>query len=457
MSKQGKFLTPLTRYVEAKWRNSAKGQREFIDELGLPSSFGIQTLSKFINGHLANPPDDLIEALAKKYGDGVESLRQLAARDIGAEFAEDAAFDVVFGHTVWAASFVAAMLDPDQQRALRGVRFASHARFSESGEPEEPMWRETAPAKDHAPAVAGSDVAPLAAPDILHLLEDLERTANGLQLTFGLLPSELARERQRMQQCEGRYLRIATLVDTTAACCVVLPSNAEPDLVDANAVTMESLARWLAKTAKADKHFLLAEQGTIAADRAKNIKDDAIRQKQGSRILCQHLATRDLREADWRSLDEQYDKLAVVVAWDPQASWLVRNSEGAARRLTLVDSRHMTFDLCLFIPREREQQHQFAVWRQSIEKAATRLLYEVLPRIQQREHSLANLIRSPLADLERLRDYFDLKTKPADDVFLTNEDIGNVFSAIRYAASFDPEGLTTALRFNHPVRFGAVS
>lgn len=475
--------TELTKLVERRWRLSGLSQPEFVQWLlgSKAQEFGTQTLSKFIRGRLSAPPNGLIQALVERYGGTVEELQKLAEIELKPQAirgmsppreTDQVQLQFLVGHTVWAASFVAMMLHPDNDRSLEGVRFASFKDLK-SGELHSLRWVRSgrAPGKTPGP-LADGELVPLAAPDIIGLMEnaaeDEDGTGDGKKVTFGVIPYELAADRQRLQQCTGRYLKLATLIDAISACSIVLPANATVSQdfgLGDQVISSEQLIDVLVKNDNSPRKLILAEAETAAADRALRIlrvaqaKFSGGARKDPPILVWGHHTTRDLRTASWKELATVNSGLAAIIAWEPQASWLVRNSAGQAKRFALLDppsthvsQDHLTYDICLYIPAERDLLPEFGPWRLRIERAAERLFLEILPKVQQRQASVSNLLKGQRGDLERLSHYYGLDQFRNDSKLLSSLELSQIFSSIRYATSIDPIGMTSALRLGHSYR-----
>jgi hypothetical protein len=460
-----KYQTALTRFVETKWRVSGLNQTDFVkDGLGLNlKDFGRQTLSKYIHGRLAAVPQGLIEALSERYDVPVEHLEAMAVTAAEAPLSRIAAgagdgpvLEFVLGHTAWAASFLIAMLNVKREGetitalvANKGVRLASRKCIAS----EKLDWiradgDEVEPDLD-APAPSWE---PLSAPAVAELLEDPESDmATGAAVTFGILPWEIAAERQRLQRCDGHYIRLATLMDSAAACSVIVPAHADIDLsgqADNNTLTSGALVRWLAEPRDPQRRIVLAEQGTIAGEQAYRIAELAqkLALKHDAQIVWEHCATTSWAEKNWDDLSEMYPGLAAIVTWDPQATGLVRRSRKVkVARYNLVDVHgrqngpgHTTFDIVLFLHRVSSRAPGYQAWRQSAEMAARRLFESILPAIQRQEASLANLAGADRDAIEILKAYFAF-----DD--LSSQEIARIFANLRFSASIDPTGMREVL------------
>lgn len=453
----------LTELVKRIWLDSGKNQLEFVTWLlgsdEKAHAFGAQTLSKLIHGRLAEAPEELITALAARYPEySVEELhlkarrgpRPVEARGIRAE--EDVPMSFLCGHTVWAATFVSAMLDPED--GPHNVRFASFARPEEGSTedtPGDPIWIES---RTQPPgAVPGPwqdpNVVPLAAPDVIRMMMDFEDPG---QVCLGLLPGQLVSERQ---DTDGRFVRLATLVDAAAACVLIVP---EASALGPDPVSSFEVGEWLAKVATGPRAVVLGEPGTVAAGRARRITRLAARvpregSSPGVQFTSHDLATRELRRLSWEEVRNRHPDAQAIVAWEPQASWFVSRSGGQVKRIPLLHlpeagkpAEHLTFDMFLFVPEERETDPKWQPWRNRVSQAVKRLCREILPMIQGKQESVPFLFqRNARDDLKRLGTYYGFLPAegPAGGAagYLSSQEIEDIFGGVRFATSADPRGM----------------
>jgi hypothetical protein len=265
-----------------------------------------------------------------------------------------------------------------------------------------------------------------------------------------------------MPEVDGHYIRLATIMDSAAACCVVLRRD-HPDIhlsgqPGNNMVTSGALARHLGDSN--GRHIVLAEQGTVAAEQAKKIaelaEDYARRDgRKGVQVVWEHCSTTSLEEQSWKTLSDQHPGLAAIITWDPQATQLDRGSQ-AVVRYNLVDVHgkhggpgHTTFDIVLFVPEEFKRSPTAAGWRSSVVHAVKRLYSEILPTVQRRQASLINLARGNREPIELLKSYFEFdKLEPK----LSSHEIARIFANLRFSASIDPCGMAEADRITETTK-----
>jgi len=473
--------TELSRYVESKWRVSGKSQEEFVKELLGDSDaekFGSQTLSKFIRGRLAAVPAGLIDGLARSYGKSAKQLESMAItpaktqliRNVAVSLNEDGPeLHFVMGHTVWAASFLITMLETSRRAAEPRIKLAT--RITDDGESDlEWISHDADPT---SPNVGG--YRPLSAPDVITVMEDHLSEGNGGDIvTFGILPWGIVEEREALNQSQGHYIRLATLMDSATACSIIVPAEAKIDHSGPsgnNVRTSGAVVRWLSNNDR-ERKIILGEQGTVAGEQAHRIavlaedrarldretkKDSQNAGEHEVEIVWEHCSTNELQNSDWTALAKKHPGLAAIVAWDPQATAFVHRSvEHKVRRYSLVDVNgrlgapdHVTFDICLFVHDTSLTAPEYGPWRTSVEKAAQRLFYDILPAIQRKQLSLVNLTRASRDTIEVLERYFgfDILTPK-----LSSQEISRIFSNIRYSVSVDPSGMAEALNIAQPNR-----
>lgn len=479
----GKPQTRLARFVERKWRVSGQNQTDFVKSLMDTkdiSDFGSQTLSKFIRGRLAAPPAGLIEALAKRYEVSIAELEDMAIAP-ESETASHAPvspetvpeLNFLIGHTVWAASFVVAMLDKEfrLRDSLRNIKIASRRCRDLIDGDLVPCWRGDV---DLDQLKSDGGFSSLSAPTIIELLEGpmhMNETTDRV-VTFGLLPWEMVADRQRRGQCDGHYVRLATLMDSTAATSVIVPSQNTIDTdgqAPNNTLAMGALVRWLARAPEVGeptRRLVLGEKGSIAGEQARRIAMSAqalVRMsdhKGKVDIDYQDYSTQSLEQSNWETVqksvgEESNSSVNAVIAWDPQATGVVKRSEGEGRRAyryNLIDTLgkrgnsssgeqsgpgHTTFDIVLYLKNMPDNSNNQTGWRENVQAAADYLFYEIMPLIARRLTSLVNLESSHI-ETEILKNYFGFKAPGAR---LSDTEIEHVFSNIRYVAAIDPNGL----------------
>jgi hypothetical protein len=436
------------------------------DALGLDlDDFGAQTLSKYIRGRLAAVPKGLIEALSARYGVARDELEAMAVTPAKAPLSQGGGaaggagptLQFVMGHTAWAASLLITLLQGSHVTET-GIRLASRGcRKTDNSWLLD--WK-VADGDAVNRAAADDNLEPLSAPTVAELLETIEPDyASEDIVTFGVLPWEIAGERQFLQQCDGHYIRLATLMDSAAACSIIVPAKNEIDLSGQaanNTLTSGVLMRWLSREAKPFRRIILAEQGTVSGEQAKRIAELAevlahAQKHEEVEVVWEHCPTANLEKKNWDDLAAEYGDLAAIVTWDPQATGFVQRSrETKTLRYNLVDVHgrqggpgHTTLDVVLFVNNAFRRTAEYSGWRSSVGKAVERLFTEILPAIQRREGSLADLGRANRDAIEILESYFDFDAiKPR----LSTHEIARIFANLRFSASIDPSGMVESRR-----------
>lgn len=450
----------LTQYVNDKWRNEGVNQATFVHKLfgAQAEHFGSQTLSKFIHGRLASPPDGLLTALAKTYPaeytkEQLQSMahQDLRPREVGPSAGLRETMHFVAVHNVWAATFIAAMLDPED--GPQNVKFATLSETTDetAGAMETklagpdcgaPVWVD---GRTGTPTnLQESGLLPLSTHDVIKIVR---KQSENNQLVFGLLPGQLM---QKRVEVEGSFVKLATL--SVAACVLIVPA-AEAGGLGPDPVTSSDVANWLRQR----KHgadcrvVVLAERGTVAAEHAMRITSLATQRGKAAdsalvNFTSHDLPTRQLVQSTWEDIKRQECEAVAIVAWEPQASWFIRRSQAGLKSVPLMyvpqadwPAEQMTVNIYLFVPTVYEGD---AEWCERARRGVDRLWDEILPMVQAIQDSVSQLfVRDSCGDLERLGTYFG-----STSANLSSQQIQDIFGSIRFGTYGDPCGIRRFVR-----------
>ena len=371
-------------------------QSELEQQLGLT----VQYVSKVERGAIRRPPDDVLQKFAEFLERDVADLidacgREVDPSSVGAT-AESRRFQILMGHTVWAAPVLLAL----RHRDFAAFEFASFG--SKNGLPR---WLPAAvddPPQDLPLPCGGLQEPTFSARDVSEFLRwgDVD---------FGLLPRNFVPD-------GGAFEPILDVMDSPSACLVSVPRALCEEVPEGSSISISKVAELYKKrhgsSGTSTKHpqiTILAEGKTVAEGHAYAIRKEL--KKNGFEKVDMPPDVRSSEFSQFDALSKKYGvttEHTLVIGWDPPMIWmhnsmdssqhrrfLLRSDEPTTRvRMTLVTSNPRTFEPPIAL-----------LWRfvEEVEKAA---------------NILRNIIREdPLADwaaAQFLVRYFGLGDERAD-------------------------------------------
>jgi transcriptional regulator with XRE-family HTH domain len=386
------------------------------------------------------------------------------------------------GHVVWCAPIIAAALEgrlPD----LEVTTFADSAPGSSQPSIERAVWirsddlpkiedlarRSPGPNQQPDPVKSeGKTTVPLSANDVLRWLSEEV-------IDIAAVPRDLIRENRDL-------MRIGTLVDSAAGCILICDeplaksirlgafgaSRSELPIVNAKRpahethISTNDLLKALRASQPAlnDKYAsarpdrdkireksrditprIAAEAGTIAMAALEKTLDSESRPADLLKVAWD-LPARDLAKSTYWSLDaEVRHSLAGVVAWEPHAHWLQRNSDLSQSPID-PENRVACFPLQLSpneLGRPQHLEFDLVILRKNSENPLLkRVFYDLLWKTWQAATEIGQMRPGAFhKHLRPLAAYFDLGDW--DDISSMSEVVSHVIGGVRFAVSLDIE------------------
>ncbi|HMG24611.1 MAG TPA: helix-turn-helix transcriptional regulator [Kofleriaceae bacterium] len=323
--------TELSQLVATGRRNKRLKQSELEKRLGLTPQY----VSKVERGAIRRPPDDVLQKLADFLERDIADLRDACGRDVdrvavGAT-SEGRRFQIVMGHTVWAAPALLALRHSD----FAPFEFAS---FGPHDGP--PRWQRAG--VDDPPTIPppSEAAAPGAARERTYSARDVSAQLRLGRGDFGLLPRAFVTD-------GGDLEPIVDLMDSPSACLVSLPTTLCGHVEEGSSVSVSTVVDLL-KTLKARVHTskrkpqititILAEAETVAEDHAfvmqKALLEDGFLVDMPPSVRCSEFSEYGEFDAFAKVHNLTADQ-TVVIGWDPPMTWLHRpmRDRTAGRRL----------------------------------------------------------------------------------------------------------------------------
>lgn len=402
------------------------GLQEQLEGKGATVSSGY--ISKLESGVIKLPDDVFLAKLAELTGTDVVSLRNMCR-----ETSEvSSKLRMACGHSVWSAPLYLAACDG----LVPNLQISTFIQ----GEPRVDLRAEhldwIVPFSERMYWADRPELTPLSAADVALLLD------RG-QVDVGSLPGNLV----RTGPYKDSLLCVGTIVDSASGCCLVCPPDIAKEWMSTNdlgQLLAEKTKGHGRKNTRSPVRFG-AEEGTIAFQYlSQACAHGAVAQHQ----VVWNCKAAELRRRSFRELadvckQEEKATLMGIVAWEPHATWLVRNSKadnGAvlekcalqfAPHVELGKESHLTYEIVITrrrlgdpLPRKREL---FQTLNQ---------LVTVVAQTASRLNNLGTVPESvPESVMRRLADFLGFFGKDDDEQAVTDviEETQRIINRILYS------------------------